>query len=358
MDTYITALCNEIEAYATKYPKATIDSIYIGGGTPSILSNEQLSIIFDALKKNFNLSDEWFSNHEVSIECNPTSVDSAKLKHWKQLGINRVSMGVQSLCDQTLKTLGRCHTSQDAKMAILEVSRYFDNISIDLIYGVPLTLEQVATDYYRAVEEELIDLMVGFADEIKHVSAYALTVEPGTQIHTKLIAGELIDLDEEEFFEQEDNIQIAMRAWGLKRYEVSNFAKPGYECKHNQRYWDPRKEYLGLGLAAHGLVDKVRYENTPDLDMYLLNPNKIAKSDKQKDQDLADEMIMLGLRTPKGIDLPALMKLGIDFRIKKAREIFELESAKLIRVNKKNIRATQEGMCVLNSVTSRLLLGS
>ena len=347
-DNYVAALCNEIKSYANK--DVEIQTVYIGGGTPNLLKPDQLRKILKTLQKSFHVPDEI----ETTIECNPALVNSHLMRSYRNMGINRISIGVQSMCVKTLNTLGRNQTLHDIGRALFTAAIYFDNVSIDLMYGVPLESATDKRDYFN----ELFDFLDTFDHAIKHVSAYSLTLDEDTPMAELIMDDKLLELDEDTHMEEEDQTQFLLRQFGLKRYEVSNFAKPGYECQHNMVYWNPSSEYYGFGVSACGLINDRRYENTCDLGHYMLRANKIENTLDRTHHDLINEVIMLSLRTSRGIDLNRLRRMGCDLRIKKAKEIYHLEALKLIRVTNRTIRATTEGFLLLNQVIAELMFDS
>ena len=328
IDEYIDALCNEIN-YQTP-----ADTVFIGGGTPSLLSNAQLTKIFSKLKTK--------PNAEVSIECNPNSITADKLLHYKNLGINRLSIGVQSFNNDTLKTLGRIHTSAQAlKAIILAHDTGFQNINIDLIHSVPSSTKSAQLTI--TIPPDILKI-------VNHISAYSLIIEPNTPFETKYkpIADNIS-------IAQQKQIEKILKTYGINKYEVSNFAKPGYECRHNNAYWQPHThEYIGFGLAAHSLYNNQRYENTKSLTDYLNAKNIIQTKQIRDTNDLIDEIIMLGLRTTRGIEFTALQTLGYDIRTQKYNEIQSMKNNKLIKTTDKNLVVTNKGFFVLNQIINAL----
>ncbi|MCL2755953.1 MAG: radical SAM family heme chaperone HemW [Firmicutes bacterium] len=352
MDAYVDALCGEIKGYSEKCKKHVIETLFFGGGTPSTLSAEQMTKIFESLRENF----VFCKDVEASIECNPNSLTKEKLDCYIQLGINRISLGIQSINDITLSTLGRVHTKEQVEQALelLDTSG-IDNVSIDFMYNIPMPRDIADAGMARNIYGEL-DYIFSKFPFIKHVSAYALTVYEGTEIAKKLDFEMLYDLNEDVAIAEEFELSDVLKKYGFTRYEVSNWTRPGFECRHNKVYWTVKREYLGLGVSASGLFNNERYENTHDLNMYLLNPEKISTSVKRSNLDIINEAIILGLRTKYGIDTGHLKKLGVNLQIQKSFEILELANMGLLRVTKNSIKATKDGMLLLNLVTARLMM--
>jgi len=258
ISSYVDKLCDEITSSPVAHRK-DIETIYIGGGTPSLLNEEQLEKIFAVLSK---------CDGEIAIEVNPNSVNLKKLTHYKRLGINRVSIGVQSFDDETLRELGRLHDSQQAIDCIMMAEQIFDDVSIDLIYGVnekPIVIPDVVLPL------------------VKHVSAYSLIIEKGTKFEARA------ELDEEVVISQQKQIQEQLK--GFERYEVSNFARSGFESKHNMNYWRCG-EWIGFGEGAKSSHD---FDETDRIMMGLRTTEGIAL-----DNPRVDELIKKGLLQRKG----------------------------------------------------------
>ena len=309
IDKYVDALCNEIKSAGIK----VAETVFIGGGTPSLLTNDQLSEIF----KNLPEADE------ITIEANPNSITIEKLQHWRTLGINRISIGVQSFDDTVLRTLGRIHTSEQAVSAVkLAYKCGFRNISIDLIHSVTNAAIKIPTEIFKY---------------ITHVSAYCLIIEAGK--HFKPIP-------EQHSIRQQKQIELILGINGFEKYEVSNFARPGFECRHNLAYWQPQThEYIGFGLAAHSFLGGRRFSNTSDFNKYLSGSFQDSFP-AVRNEDLLTETIMLGLRTTRGV--------AVEFLKHKLAEIQFLESLKLIKRTGGCISATPKGFFVLNAIIEKL----
>ena len=245
VDKYLNELDKEIK---NRYNNEVINTIYIGGGTPSSLDINQLKRLFETIKV-FNTKDL-----EFTIECNIENITEEKMALFKQCGINRVSIGVQTLNDKHIKFLNRFHNKTDVKNKIELAKKYINNINIDLIYAIPgETLEELSQDL-----DFIIDL------DINHISAYSLIIEE----HTKLFIYKVTNIDEEMDFEMYKLICKKLKENGYNHYEISNYSKKGYESKHNLVYWN-NQMYYGFGLGASGYINNVRYENTRSINKYL-----------------------------------------------------------------------------------------
>jgi oxygen-independent coproporphyrinogen-3 oxidase len=324
--SYLKTLEEEIKA---TYKGEEIKSIYIGGGTPSSLSIEELEYLFEILKVlNKNKLEEY------TIECNIESIDEDKLLLFKKNGINRISIGVQSFNEKILKILGRNHTKE---MVINNIEKAkeigFDNINIDLIYGIDSeTMDDLKRD---------IDMFLNL--NISHISLYSLIIEP----HTKLYIDKFKTIDEDTNAIMYDYINETLKNNGYIHYEISNYAKSGYESKHNLVYWH-NLEYYGFGLGAASFIGNVRYDNTRSLNRYLKGNHKLNKEILTERQMMEYEMI-LGLRLIKGIDKNNFFhKFG-----KKVEEVFpiqKLTDKKLLIDNNNFLYIPEDKLFISNSI--------
>lgn len=279
INKYLDALYLEIK---NNYKNELIDTIYIGGGTPSSLKKKELIKLFNILKI-FKLS----NNYEFTFECNIENIDEEKAKILYQNHVNRISIGIQTFNNNLLSKLGRCHKKEDVfdKIKILKKIG-FNNINVDFIYALPNeSLEDVKED---------INLFLKLG--INHISTYSLIIEPNTSLYINNIK----NIDEELDLNMYNYICDTLTKEGFKHYEISNFAKEGYESKHNLTYWN-NKEYYGFGLGASGYIDSVRYTNTRSFKHYINNINyRIENNLLSKQEKMENEMI-LGLRKIDGV---------------------------------------------------------
>ncbi len=341
VDAYIKALTKEIRYRAQNFATKKINTIYFGGGTPSLLKLNQIEIILNEISKNFSLN----SALEFSFEGNPSSLkDLIFLKGLKSLGVNRISIGVQSLRDSYLKFLGRIHTVKDAIFSIkLSKLAGFDNINIDLIWGLP---NQTPISW-------LEDLKQVTQFEITHVSCYELTIEENTPMYQML---------KDKKFKLPDEKKLSaiylygadyLESQGLLQYEISNFAKLGYCCLHNLGYWE-QMDYLGLGPSAVSTIGNLRWKNTHDIKMYCKNPLTCNKTTLSK-QDKLKEFVMLRLRTCRGLNLKEYSKIsGENFWQKNYSYINLLHKKNLIRIRNGYLSLTKRGFLVSNAIIERL----
>ena len=290
-EQYVQALCREIREERKSYVNYKIETIFLGGGTPSLLSGEQLDRILGTVFDAYQVADDC----EISMEVNPGTVTKEKLKAYKRAGVNRLSIGMQSAVEEELQSLGRIHSSEDAFDTYdLAVKTGFNNINIDLMSAIPgQTIES-----WKESLKRILDLEPAPA----HVSAYSLIIEEGTSFFENTPA--LPDEDTEREMYKITN-DILSRA-GYVRYEISNYAKPGYACRHNCTYWE-RGSYVGFGIGAASLVDQIRFSNTRNLKdylgKYLKNATVAIKENRQElsVEEQMEEFMFLGLRMMRGV---------------------------------------------------------
>lgn len=291
IDEYIDLLCKEISSRAVKRPVRTI---YFGGGTPSVLSCEQFSRIVNTIFDNFDV----FEDAEFTVEGNPDSLNEEILSAWKKLRVNRVSIGVQSLDDKILKKIGRLHNKSQALSAVKLARKMFDNVSCDLIVG----LENESGKDLCEHAKQLLALGV------KHISCYLLEVYENTPLKNMIDQNLYKPQSDEQTIFAFNKLANYLVDAGFERYEISNFAKPGYESQHNMRYWN-RDDYLGFGLGAHSFVGNVRTENGKTFEDYAIGKNSCEHlTPKMEDE----EKIMLGLRCKLGVDLKSLSVIDLE----------------------------------------------
>ena len=290
-ERYINSLLDEIDNFSTT---KKVKTIYLGGGTPSILTKDEIFTIFAKLREKFDID----KNAEITIEVNPNSVDEEKLRAYKAVGINRISVGVQSLSNKTLKSIGRLHTKKEAIEKLKLIKKYFDNISADLILG--LSGEKSVTNYAK----NLIKL------NVKHISSYMLEVHENTKLYFEVRDKKYRPLDEKGLTKSYDKLVKFLKKCGFRQYEISNFALADYESKHNLNYWN-YGEYVGFGVSAHSFLSHKRMANADTLQGYYKRERKEEKITKNME---IEERIMLGLRCYLGVDISTLRKLGYDIQ--------------------------------------------
>jgi len=335
---YVDALKGEILDAAGKWPGRRVETVFFGGGTPSILTGEQMKTLMDAIFSSFEVAPD----AEISMEANPGTLTPENLAAYRASGINRLSIGVQAMNDRLLQNIGRIHTRGEAAEAVMMAKAAgFENINMDLMYGLP----------GQSMDDFIGTLRQAAELDVPHLSMYSLIVEEGTPLHRRVSEGEEIPGDEETLAMQHAAARF-LSGFGLERYEISNYARPGFECRHNLTYWR-RGEYLGLGCAAHSLMEEVRFSNTLSLTEYL---SGVREADRQTlgDTDRLEETVMLSLRMREGMDLALYRALcGRDFGRKNA-VIGRMEREGLAVCTNARLTLTERGMDVLNAVIDAL----
>ena len=335
---YVSGLCRELELKSNIAGK--LRTIFIGGGTPTLLPGDCFEQLFRCLRKNFLFSPEI----EITVEANPGTVTAPKLEVLLSLGVNRMSVGIQSFHDDELKMLGRVHTADEALEAVnLMKNAGFKNYSVDLMYGIP-------GQTIRAWKETLTKAL-GLSPY--HISAYELTPEEGTPLW-RLIKENAVRMPEEGLvLDMYDYAIDFLQSMGFEHYEISNHALPGFRCLHNLNYWD-RGEYLGTGAGAHSFIKGVRSRNTSDVSAYIENlKNDLipeAEAIRISPDEALKEFIFLGLRKTEGIDLAQAKKMHADF----PNACSELISSGHLALSGNSLRLTRKGLPVSNMVIVRL----
>ena len=335
---YFDKLFDEIDFYADK--SVEISTIYIGGGTPSSVDKNLINDLFDKLRANFDLS----KVTEVTVECNPESVTEELLRCLKANGVNRLSFGLQSVNDTTLKRIGRLHGYAQFEGA-LKLARQlgFDNLSADLILGLP----ESKNDFLNSVKT-VTDL------GLKHVSIYALELHEGTALFKQNNGQNFYD--EDALADMYDEACALLEKGGLHRYEISNFSDMGWESKHNLNYWTEGR-YFAFGAAASGFVGDVRYTNPYEITRYLSTPTRLLHNDCEtlSNDEQANEFVMLGLRLIDGISLDGFnARFGFDF-FKFFPNAERLASQNFLRVEKGRVKVPCDKLYVVNSILVELL---
>jgi oxygen-independent coproporphyrinogen III oxidase len=323
-----------------------VSTIYIGGGTPSVLSVDELGTILENLKKYYNVEPEC----EITVELNPDDVTPSYLDGLKKININRISLGIQSWRDSDLKMLNRRHNAAQAEKALREsLDAGFENISIDLIYGIP----GMSPDEWGSI------LDFSFSFGIRHLSAYHLTFEEGTVFGQMLEKGLISEVDEEESIALFNLLIEKAEAAGFVHYEISNFGKPGYFSLHNSNYWK-QVSYIGLGPSAHSFNGYSRQWNIRDLKGYIKSVSSGKPFFEREDLDLKarfNEYVMTSLRTMWGIDLDYIEntfeKEGYDYVVNLAGKF---KNYGLIKQEKKNLVLTNQGKIISDNIISEFMI--
>lgn len=347
-EPFVEALVREIHLFeGSKYTNDPVHTLYIGGGTPSLLNRSQLKRIFLALERVFDLKTE-----EVTMELNPDDVTVDYLKMIRELGINRASMGVQSFQPELLKFMHRAHNPPEALFALEALQKAgFTSFTADLIYGNPgQTLEMLEYDIRQLL-----------AFDPPHISAYSLTVEPNTKLGKQVELGRISPPDDEDVAGHFDHIKLALASQGIEQYEVSNFAKPGREARHNSSYW-AHANYIGLGPSAHSFWweggQARRWKNRPDLKFYMENrPHEYRDEvENLSPETLAEERLMLGLRTKWGVSRDDLnTSYGYSFNEKQLGWIEQQSGKKMLTFDENLLKLTPDGLKIADLLIVDLL---
>ena len=343
---YVRAIQSELAAAAERAPGRIVSTIFFGGGTPSLMHPQTVGAILDSIGKHWTVA----GNVEVSLEANPTSVEATRFRGYRAAGVNRVSLGVQALDDQSLKELGRLHSAREALDAIAVARSIFERYSFDLIYARPR----------QTLEGWKAELKLAIAEAAEHLSLYQLTIEPGTPFFGLHKAGKLIVPDDDLGRDLYDLTQQICGDAGLPAYEVSNHARPGAECRHNLVYWRGH-EYAGVGPGAHGRlnIDGRRYatetEKKPEawLDLVARNGHGLTVDEKLQPGEVADEFLLMGLRLTEGIDPKHFTHLS-GRALDPKRLAFLMDGGAVETMDNGRLRVTQSGFPLLDAVVADL----
>ncbi len=353
IERYVSGLLEEIQAHASNKQVTSdyeVTTIFLGGGTPSVLNTSQIQRIFEMLKTSFKIS----KDAEITIEANPGTVTREKLLTYRTCGINRISFGLQSTNNEELKLLGRIHTYEEF-LESYELAREcgFNNINVDLISAIP---KQTVSSWDATLEKVI-------ALNLEHISAYSLIVEEGTpfaKMYGEGCPGEH-DLPSEEeerviYYRTEELLEKA----GYHRYEISNYTKAGKECKHNLGYWE-RKDYLGIGLGSASLIDNTRYKNTDDLLFYLEHSSDLSVIRESVEElslkEQMEEFMFLGLRKMEGVSVTEFKNtFGKTVEECYGEHIQKLIEQELLEQHVGRLRLTKQGIDVSNYVFSEFLI--
>ena len=332
----LAALLNEIEIRSDYLKGEPVETIYFGGGTPSLLSVEECKLLVEKCKSKFSLTDQ----AEITIETNPDDITEEKLQGWKEAGINRLSIGIQSFFEEDLKWMNRAHTASQAVSSLQSAVRLFQNITVDLIYGTPLLTDEKW--------KQNVDTVTNLG--IPHISCYALTIEPKTPLDKLIKQKQKEDVDPEK---QARHFLLLMDWLGkasYEHYEISNFAKPGMRSKHNSSYWSGKK-YIGIGPSAHSYNGESRQWNIANNQTYIESVQKgVIPFEKEMltPTQRLNEYIMISLRTIEGLDLKKVNDPGIRTQSQKY-----IDEGKMIEENN-FLKLTREGKLFADGIAAEL----
>ncbi len=345
--SFVTAFCRELEAYRGLVSEKVVDTIYFGGGTPSLMSEGAVDRILESIGRQWQFSPDI----EVTLEANPTSADAGRFSGYRKSGVNRLSLGVQSLRDEDLRFLGRLHTVDEAIAAVKLAQSIFDRTSFDLIYARP---GQCPKDWRRELRDAL-QIQDG------HLSLYQLVIEPQTAFADLYSAGKITIPGDEAALALYELTREQCERFGLSDYEVSNYAVPGQESRHNLIYWN-YGNYIGLGPGAHGrpAIDNRAFAisniRAPEIwrDSVIRNGIGYSVTDELTSLERATEFVIMGLRLKQGINLTRLARhTGFMLDLSQL-EILESEKLVALDQSRQQIRVTQSGRLVLNSIVNIL----
>lgn len=339
-ERYIKRLTEEIGTYRAA-GKLPVDTVFFGGGTPSLLTPRETEKILSAIAETFVV----FPDAEISVEANPKTVTREKLSEYRRLGINRISIGLQSINENEQKILGRIHNADDFYRAVQDVaSAGFDNFNVDIMYGIPAQTEE---SFARTLDTVL-------SVHPAHVSAYSLILEKGTPLYKERRTLPLPTEDEE--IRMVDLLGEKLARAGIFRYEISNYAKAGYACRHNLKYWRG-EDYIGVGMAAASCFRGVRYVNTTKRDEYFSDSYaQYRQSETLTEADRRFEYVMLRLRLCEGFSLADYReRFGADFRSGREEKLEELKNGGYMKEEGGRLFLTTAGLYVSNTILSQIL---
>ena len=346
IDNFLRSLKKEIEYYSHKYSSGRFfSSIFFGGGTPSLMHPDYIGNIISILKDNFFIA----GNAEITMETNPGTVDKNKLEMFRKVGINRLSFGVQSFQNDELKFLTRIHDKETAIQAVNDANDIgFENINIDLIFNLPK----------QTKEKWKYNLETAVSLPLKHISAYSLILERGTILNKMVLDGKVTLRDNDYDAELYEMTIDFLTASGFDQYEVSNFARPGFECRHNNAYWR-YKEYLSFGPSAHSFADNKRWWNYSSLKHYIseIEKNGLAQANFEllSNEQRFNEYVMLALRS-KGIDQTDFQKrFGVNWLENNKDNFKSFVDGNFIEIKNDFIRFTKKGYAICDEILGKLL---
>ena len=340
MEKYVDAICFELESYKRVVP-ILVDTVFLGGGTPTLLGKERLKRLIEQIRNVFNVA----PNAEFTVEMNPATADKELLAFLREYGVNRISLGVQSFSDAELQILGRAHTAQQAIDAIQLIKEVgYEQFNLDLMYAIP---GQTKESYLSSISKALT-----FSPT--HLSLYSLILEEGTEFWK---CQNVLDFpDESEEMDMYFGAAKLLIDSGFSHYEISNYAVGNQVCRHNMKYWQ-LSPYVGVGPAAHSFFEGVRYANKADLMQYIQHPTaqKILEEDTTR-QILAEEYVMLGLRTSRGISISRYCELsGKDLLSEKEYFIKNCLKEEYIMLKGDNLRLTETGFYLSTAIIGEFL---
>ena len=345
-DDLVQALRKEIIAEKDYLGGEEVATIYFGGGTPSLLPIDDCRLLIEEIRRNYPV----LAHAEITLEANPDDVTKEKAAAWKEIGINRLSIGIQSFFEEELRWMNRAHNAEQARVCIENsYAAGIDNLSIDLIYGSPLLTDEMW--------EQNVQTAISYG--IKHLSCYALTVEEKTPLHKNISHQKSLDVDNEKQARQFLQLMNWLRIAGYEHYEVSNFAKPGFRSRHNSSYWEG-VSYLGLGPSAHSFNGKERRWNVANNNVYIKSINEGLPAREVEVLTTAqqlNETIMISLRTKEGIDLNRIESTwGANEKRRLEKNLDKYTQTGLIEIKNDHAQLTDEGMLRADGIAADLFI--
>ncbi len=342
-DELISALAKELELRKSEFKNTTVETIYFGGGTPSLLSNDELKFLLDKVYSNYKVVE----HPEITLEANPDDLSKDRIIQLSQTSINRLSIGIQSFFETDLKLMNRAHNAEEAKACLEESTKYFNNISLDLIYGIP----------GASNEQWLKNIDIALSYNIPHISSYALTVEPKTALASFIKKGIIENVNDEQAHEQFLLLKERLEEEGFIHYELSNFGKEGYFSKNNSAYWQG-KPYLGIGPSAHSFNGRQRAWNVRNNSKYIkaLQQNELPIDiETLTKTDQYNEYIMTGLRTIWGVSLKKVeTDFGLIFKDYLLEQATVFINQHLLYIDEDHLHVTKKGLFLSDGIASEL----
>jgi len=342
-DQLIFALAKEMELRKDEFKNITVETIYFGGGTPSVLSADELQYLIDSVYLNYKVTD----NPEVTLEANPDDLNEEVIIKLSKSPINRLSIGIQSFYEKDLKLMNRAHNAQEAKRCLQLATQYFDNISLDLIYGIPNSTNA----------EWLDNIQTALSFGVPHISSYALTVEPKTALASFIAKGIIDNVDDDLAHEQFHILIEQLEQAGFDHYELSNFGKKGFYSKNNSAYW-LGKPYLGIGPSAHSFNGDQRAWNVKNNAIYIskINLNQLPlEVETLTVTDKYNEYVMTGLRTIWGVSLDKIEKqFGESFLEYLLQQANQYINKQMLYIEDNNLKTTKTGKFLSDGIASDL----
>ncbi|WP_225035296.1 radical SAM family heme chaperone HemW [Winogradskyella sp. SM1960] len=344
-DELVNALCRELELRKDEFKNTSVETIYFGGGTPSLLTNEELQVLIDSVYQNYQISE----HPEITLEANPDDLSKDRIIELAKSPINRLSIGIQSFFEADLKLMNRAHNANEAIECLSVATRHFDNISLDLIYGIP----------GASNAQWLKNIEMALEFNVPHISSYALTVEPKTALASFIKKGVIEDVDDEQAHQQFHLLKETLEASGFVHYELSNFGKESYFSRNNSAYWQG-KSYLGIGPSAHSFNGKQRGWNVSNNSKYIkaIQQNELPiEIETLTLTDQYNEYVMTGLRTIWGVsfykvenDFGTVFK---DYLIEQSKVFINQQ---LLYIDDGHLRVTKQGQFLSDGISSELFM--